>query len=531
MIHVKLQEHAGRAPKKIAVVQGSRNVSYRELDAAVDRVANYLVRNGIRKGDRIAILSENSPEYIASYLGVQKAGGVAVDVNYQFSCREVQKILSHSQARVLIAERKHLEKIASCVDDSATLMLIIGIDRRVKRTPAPPVFGTASCRYVSYDTIMEGEPIDVLLPKIASGEVCSIIYTSGTTGEPKGVMLTHGNFAANAESIISYLALTEKDSVMVVLPFCYSYGKSLMTTHLTAGGTVVLENSFMYPNVILKKMMDEEVTGFAGVPSTYAILLNRSNIRSCSFPKLRYITQAGGAMSPLHAQELSQIVGDGKLFIMYGQTEATARLTYLDPSELNRKPGSIGRAIPGVSIELMKPGDVPAKPGEEGEIAASGGNVMAGYWNNSAETARVLKSGRLYTGDIATKDDEGYLYIVGRRSDMIKSGAHRISPKEIEEVLLEVQEVHEAAVVGAPDDILGEVIRAFIVLKEGMTIDAKSVHLHCQARLASFKIPRDIVFVAELPKTTSGKVKRHELKHVVPALQGDIPGRDIYSEP
>ncbi len=328
-------------------------------------------------------------------------------------------------------------------------------------------------------------------------------------------MLSHDNFVSNAKSIIKYLHLNSDDRIMVVLPFYYSYGKSLLNTHIAVGGTLVLENSFMYPNVVLDKMVDEDITGFAGVPSTFALLLNRSNIRNYIFHKLKYVTQAGGPMSPKHAVELSKVLPNTQIYIMYGQTEATARITYLPPQDLFRKIGSIGKPIPGVEVELIKNTGIPAGVDEEGEIVVKGENVMVGYWNNPEETKKVLKKDRLYTGDIAKRDNEGYLYIVGRRSDMIKSGAHRVSPKEIEEVILEMHEVHEVAVVGIKDEILGEAIKAIVVLKDGLEVDAKKVQKHCQIKLAPFKIPKEVVFVDELPKTSSGKVQRHLCKELI----------------
>jgi long-chain acyl-CoA synthetase len=261
-------------------------------------------------------------------------------------------------------------------------------------------------------------------------------------------------------------------------------------------------------------MIQEEVTGFAGVPSTFAIMLNRSNVRNKRFPKLRYLTQAGGPMPPHHARELSRILPETAIYIMYGQTEATARLTYLPPQDLSAKPGSIGKPIPGVEIELITENGAPAHVGEEGEIVAQGKNIMAGYWDNPEETNKVLRNGKLYTGDMATRDCDGYLYLVGRRSDMIKSGAHRISPKEIEEVISELSEVHEVSVVGAYDEILGETVRAVIVLKDGHKPDEKKIQRHCQAKLASFKIPKEVVYVNELPKTSSGKVQRFLLRNL-----------------
>jgi acyl-CoA synthetase (AMP-forming)/AMP-acid ligase II len=348
-------------------------------------------------------------------------------------------------------------------------------------------------------------------------DIAMILYTSGTTGESKGVTLTHQNLISNADSIVRYLRLTADDRVMVILPFCYAYGNSLLTTHMRVGGSLVLENSFSYPNIVLDRMRDEEVTGFSGVPSSFALLLNRSNVRSHTFQRLRYLTQAGGAMSPKHIHELRGVFPGKDIYIMYGQTEATARLSYLEPADLERKPGSIGKAIPSVSLTLRYDGvDVDEYSGEVrrgkvGEIVANGDNIMAGYWNNPVETAKVIKPDGLHTGDLGRVDDEGYFYIVGRQSEIIKSGAYRISPKEIEEVILECPGIHEAAVIGTPDDILGEMVVAYIVAKPDYTLDSKEILTHCWKQLPPFKVPRRVEFIGSLPKNPSGKVRKQDL--------------------
>lgn len=514
MMHTFLSNRAREMPNKTFVVQGQRRFTYGEINQKTVRLAAFLLGNGLQKGDRVGILSENSPEYIASYFAVQKAGGIPVDINFHYSAYEIKKIINHCSASILIVEDKYRKVVVDFIKETPSIYAIISIDTRSSVPSSLSIEENipSHVRCICLDDAVKKEEKRSAFPSSAGEDIASIVYTSGTTGEPKGVMLSHDNFMANACSIIDYLHLTESDRVMVVLPFCYSYGKSLLTTHLLVGGTLILENSFMYPNVVLEKMVEEGVTGFAGVPSTFAILLNRSNIRKYLFPKLRYVTQAGGAMPPRHAFEFSKILPLTEIYIMYGQTEATARLTYLEPRDLHKKPGSIGKPIPRVNIELVKDSGTVAEEGQEGEIVVRGKNVMLGYWNNMEETAKVLQDGTLYTGDIAKKDQDGYLYIVGRRSDMMKSGANRISPKEIEEVILELSEVHEAAVVGVYDEILGEAIRAVIVLREGREMDAKKVQRHCQAKLASFKIPKEVVFVGELPKTSSGKVRRCLLK-------------------
>ncbi len=515
MLHAFLLDRATKSADKTAVIQGQRKVCYGEINQGVSRLASFLLKSGIRPGDRAGILSENSPEYIISYLGIQKAGGISVDINHQYSAHEVKKILNNCLASILLVENKYFKVAVETLNGAPFVKTVIIIDSQNKGLlPILTMREKISAHIDLFilEDIIKNDDVSGRFPELSGKDIASIVYTSGTTGEPKGIMLSHDNFISNAKSIIQYLHLTGNDKVMVVLPFCYSYGKSLLTTHIMAGGTLVLESSFMYPNVVLDKMAEEEVTGFAGVSSTFAILLNRSNIRKYLFPKLRYVTQAGGPMSPGHARELSSVLPDADIFIMYGQTEATARLTFLNPGDLLRKPGSIGKPIPGVHLELVKENGISAKVGEEGEIVVKGKNIMAGYWKSPEETRKVLKDNKLYTGDIAKMDDEGYLYMIGRSNDMIKSGAHRISPKEIEEVILEMQEVHEVCVVSIEDVILGEAIRAVVVLKPGYVVDAKKIKRHCQTKLASFKIPKEVVFVDDLPKTNSGKVRGYLLR-------------------
>lgn len=352
--------------------------------------------------------------------------------------------------------------------------------------------------------------------RTSDSDLAQITYTSGTTGQPKGVMLRHANLMANTASIIQYLHLNEDERHMVVLPFFYSFGNSILLSHFAVHASMVVHQSLVYPNVVLDLMIREKATGFSGVPSTYAIILNRSALSSYSFPHLRYCTQAGGAMSPKLAQMLKALLPHVSIYIMYGQTEACARLSYLEPQELLRKAGSIGKAIPNVTLDVLNQDGRPVKPGEVGEIVARGNNIMAGYWEDPEATKMVLKKEGLWTGDLARMDEEGYLYIVSRKSDMIKSGAHRIAPKEIEDSILEHEAVHEVAVLGVDDEILGEAIRACIVLKEGKACNKKEIQAHCHKKLPVYKVPHQVIFCEQLPKTSSGKIKKNELKGAIP---------------
>ena len=513
MVNAIVSERALETPGHIAVIQGQRRITYAELDSYIARMASFLAQNGTQKGDRIGIISKNSPEYIITYLGIQRAGGIAVDINYQASVNELKMIVNHCGIAALIVENNHIDAVAHAVGHTTSVKAIVGMERRARGFSAVRKKIPANIQYVILDDIMKGQYGTCALPEMTGHDIASIIYTSDGARKPKGVTLSHDNIETNARSIMEYLRLSDQDKIMVVLPLCYSYGKSLLITHLMAGATLVLENGFLHPDSVLDKMVQEEVTGFAGVPSTFAILLNRSHFRDYRFPKLRYVTQAGGAMPPQHTRELAALLPDARIYIMYGQREATAQLTCLAPEDLINRLGSIGKAVPDVEIELVRE-EQKAQAGDvsEGEIVAKGKSIMIGYWNDPEETNKVLKDGRLYTGDIGKMDKDGYIYFVGRKSDRINIGAHWVSPKEIEDVIHEMSEVHEASVVGIQDDKHGEAIRAVVVVKEGYTLDAHKVQRYCGEKLEPYKTPKEVFFVDSLPKSTSGKVMRYILK-------------------
>lgn len=494
-------------PDNIAVVHGDMRISYSEMYSRALRLALILQEYGIRQGDRVLIALENSAEYITSYFAVLLAGGVTVAINPDVKYIGLQKIVLDCKPFCIIARSSMLSLIETCGrTHTFGCILLFGKRKSDGMGDTAPVYIDEGIRH---------ENISLHFHDRSDGGLASIIYTSGTTGEPKGVMLSHKNLSSNTSSIAEYLKLIENDSVMAVLPFYYSYGNSLMLTHVAQGGKIVIDNSFMYPNVVLDSMAREAVTGFAGVPSTFAILLHRSKFRHMSIPSLRYITQAGGPMPHDTAFEIVSIVPQAKFFIMYGQTEASARLSYLHPDDLTRKPGSVGKGIPGVTLEVVKENGEKVQPGEVGEVTAQGNNIMLGYWGKEEETRQVVRNGRLYSGDMATVDEEGYIYLLGRRADMIKSGAHRIAPREIEEVVLKHPNIAEAAVVGAADPILGEVICLFVVVKDGELCSEKELRCYCRENLPSYKMPKTVNFVQSFHKTESGKIKKTELKSLL----------------
>ena len=494
--------NCGEQPDAVAVVHGNESWRYSEVGEVCANVAQYLLDNGLHHGDRVALVMQNSGQYVAVFYGIWSAGGVTVSLNTQAKAYDIENWVRHSGAKWLFIDENHPELLGlSNLQTLGVHIVPVAKNRESssKTDSCPEWKGilTSSTRFPGVQVQLE--------------DLASIIYTSGTTGQPKGVTLSHGNLAANIDSILAYLPIRSSDSIVNVLPFYYSYGNSILHTHMAAGARLVLENSLLFPHRVVERIAKERVTGFSGVPSTFSLLLGRVNLNDYDLTSLRYVTQAGGPLPPALIDKVMEALPGADFFVMYGQTEASARLTYLEPEKLLSKRGSIGKAIPGVTIEIRNKNQNIVAPGETGEICASGPNIMQGYWEAPDKTDAVLKSGWLHTGDLAHYDSDGYIYIDGRSSDMIKTGGNRISPKEVEEVIQELSGVIEVAVAGIADDILGEVIKAYIVPAADGSIDKKAVQFHCKNRLASYKVPKAIEFVADLPKTASGKIQRFKL--------------------
>lgn len=481
--------------------------SYGELAALTGKMSSFLVDKGVQPGDRVVFVLENSVDYLTAYYGALRAGAVGVALNHNTVAGEIATVLNDCTPRVIVAQRSVLKHVAGALESApSSLKLLITVGGAM---PPDHLHGVETLKLGEALDAAPSEAVDV--PR-QSTDLCSIIYTSGTTGSPKGVMLSHRNLLANCESIVEYLKLTESDRVMCVLPFFFSYGNSLLTTHMMVGGSLVLHNGFVFPNVILDTMLEQQCTGFSGVPSTYALLMHRSKFKSMSFPELRYATIAGGGLPGPAQAELQSVIPQTTIFNMYGQTEGAARLSYLEPHRFDEKLGSIGRGIPGVELRVVGSDGEPVSPGSTGEIIARGENIMMGYWNSPEETAQVLRDGWLWTGDLATVDDDGYVFIVSRKKDIIKSGAFRIGPNSIESALIEHPLVAEVAVVGAPDKLMGEAIVAYIVLKPESIVNEKEMMKHCHSLLPAYKVPKVYKFVETLPKTASGKIQKHVLR-------------------
>jgi long-chain acyl-CoA synthetase len=502
-----LQEAADRAPDAPALLEPTRSVTYGELNRLVNRVAQALRARGVSRGDRVVVAGENSVEFVGAYFGAMRAGAVAVPLPGGQRNDRLGKAIADCRPAACIVDA------ATAADDASGPALAEVGSVFVHRAPWKRGTPELRRRDLELSEVLAHAPDTPPAVRTIELDLAAIIYTSGSTGEPRGVMLTHRNIVSNTGSIVQYLRLTAQDRVMCVLPFYYVYGLSLLHTHVSVGGTVVIDNRFAYPSAVLQNMLEHRVTGFAGVPSTFAILLKRPDLDALTGSALRYVTQAGGAMHSERIKEWRARLPAVPFYVMYGATEATARLAYLEPSDLDGRLGSIGRPIPNVDLQILREDGSRTDVGETGEIVARGSNISCGYWKDPAETGERFTARGYRTGDLAYQDSEGYLFLVGRKSDMLKVGAHRVGPKEIEDALCQHPAVHEAAVVGMPHEILGEVPLAYVVLRTSVDGGVDALRAFCASRLPAHKVPMRLVEVPDLPRLPGvGKVDRRALR-------------------
>jgi acyl-CoA synthetase (AMP-forming)/AMP-acid ligase II len=503
-----VREHARRSPDAPAVSSPQHRLSYRELERRVRDLAGHLADRGVSARDRVVVALPSSPASVVAALGVQALGACAVEIDRGLGRHGFATVLAQARPRhAIVAARDLVEWGAAQGGAPFAWCWVLG---------TPPA-GAAAVALGTTSLLGDGAlPSDAAglappQPPRAEDDPAVVLYTSGSTGTPRGVVQTHRNLAANSRSIVEYLGLGPSDRVMAVLPLHYCYGRSLLQTHLLAGGSTFHDPRFMYPRVVMEAVGVEGCTGFAGVPLTFEILRREVDVAGVTMPRLRYVTQAGGPMRPETVDWTRRAFAPARLFVMYGQTEATARLAYLPPERAAEKRGSIGIAIPGVALEVVDEQGRRVPPGEVGHLVARGDNVTPGYLDGPEETAAILHDGWLWTGDLARRDEEGFLYIAGRAKEFLKIGGHRVSPVEMEDVVLEHPAVAEAVVVGVTDPVQGEVAVAFVVARPGTSVDAHAVRHFCRQRLPAHKVPSHVEVVDALPRHASGKPLRAEL--------------------
>ncbi|MDX8523672.1 AMP-binding protein [Mesorhizobium sp. MSK_1335] len=506
LLHDYLIHSAGRLGDKVALVCNGKRVTYAEIDERSNGIAQCLVTAGVQRGDRVMIFADNTVETVVSFWAVLKANAVVCIVNPLTKSEKLDYLLGDCRPAALITDQ-HLRSVfdgpaRSC--RSLRKVIVSGLieDDELSRLPHAIRWETAARRTPAAPV---RKSIDI--------DLAAIIYTSGSTGEPKGVMLTHRNMTAACTSIASYLELREDEVILNVLPLAFDYGLYQMLMAFRTGARLVLERSFAFPAQILQIIKDERITGFPGVPTIFASLAELKSLKDHDFSSIRYVTNTAAALPLKHISMLRELFSGARIYSMYGLTECK-RCTYLPPEDLARKPLSVGIAIPNTEIWIVDENDKRVEPGTVGQLVIRGATVMKGYWGKPEATARKLRPGPLpgeqvlYTGDYCRMDADGYLYFIGRGDEIIKSRGEKVAPKEVEDVLMNIPGVKEAAVVGVPDALLGQAVKAFVVIEQGRIVGERQLQMECQKRLENFMVPKSIVIVPSLPKTDTGKLKK-----------------------
>jgi long-chain acyl-CoA synthetase len=511
----RILEHARAAPNAPAVGTPGGWQTYEELASQVQLLAASLQARRIGPGTFVLNLLPNGIASVGAGLAIQRVGACLVEINRDWGSAYIANIARITKARHAFVDGRDRELIGAMNLDWEAIWWM--------RPEAPsegglPAFGTNILALDERGTVEPGREPNVL--GRSPDDLALLLFTSASMGQSRGVMLSHRNIAANSESIVQYLGLSASDRVMSILPLSYSYGRSLLQTHLWVGGSIFFDHRFMYPRLVLESIARERCTGFAGVPMTFQVLRRNCNPRSVQMPSLRYVTQAGGAMTVEVRTWVRDAFAPAQFYVMYGQTEATARLAYLPPERFADKPNAVGIAIPGVELRVVDDEGRDVAVGVVGNLVARGDNVSRGYFEAPEETREILKAGWLWTGDLALRDADGYFFIAGRKRAMLKVSGHRFSPEEVEHRLSQHPAVDEACVVGAPDPVSGEVAWAFVVLKAA--VDSVALRRFCAETLPTFKVPKNVVTFDALPRSPAGKVRRAELEEYARKAAADF---------
>ncbi len=506
-----LENSARLRPNHPALICDRRRLTYAEIDRMANRLAATLIDLGVRSGDRVVIQLPNSVECVVSIFAALKAGAAFVVVHPGVKRHKLAYIINNCTASVLVAEPAPTAEAGD--DDPAmpSLKGTIWARRPAKQVPTDAKSKPSLNLEAVLSAPDSGEPPR---PQLSGSDLACLIYTSGSTGEPKGVISDHDNVIFASGSIITYLEMNERDVVINVLPLSFDYGLYQLLMTFRVGGTLVLERSFAYPAAILKRIETHRVTGFPGVPTLFSILV-RLDLSGFNLSSLRYLTNTAAALPASHITEIRAKFPGATLFSMYGLTE-TKRTLYLPPAELDRRADSVGIPIPGTEAWVEREDGRQAAPNEVGELIVRGRHVMRGYWGDPALTAHRFQEAAApdqricRTGDLFRRDAEGYFYFVGRKDDIIKSRGEKVAPREVENVLYALPGVAEAAVIGVPDPLLGQAIKAFVVAANP-ALNAQAVLAHCRRHLEDLMVPHHVEFRTELPKTATGKVNKRQL--------------------
>ncbi len=511
LLHETLVHAADKYGKKVAMITAGVEYSYEKMLSDTERVAALFLDKGLRRGDRVIIFMENSYVSVISLYAALMAGGVFTVINPQTKRDKFAYILSDSGARIVVTERRLIPIVIDTKrkgkDEITILYSTEGVGNtgvEKEYTHVQEIFGAL------YDT----GPM-TQLKKTIPIDLAALIYTSGSTGNPKGVMMSHQAMLFAARSISYYLRIDCSHTIINVLPLAFDYGLYQVLMSVVCCATVVVEQSFAYPAEIVKKIKECSVTVFPGVPTVYTTLIAMHRRNRIEITGVTRLTNTAASLPPDYTEELHQIFPNALLFRMYGLTECK-RVCYLEPELADNKPSSVGKAIPGTETWILDQENKECEPGEPGILYVRGPHVMMGYWNAPELSARMLHIGPfpgervLCTHDWFRKDEDGDLYFLGRTDDIIKSRGEKVSPVEVEHALVALKGVREAAVIGVPDELLGQAVKAFVVL-DNSSITEQDILKHCSEHLENYMVPKYIVVLSSLPKTDTGKITKKNL--------------------
>jgi acyl-CoA ligase (AMP-forming) (exosortase A-associated) len=511
-----LLEHASSAnPSKEGIVDlvgARRSFNYGTFHVMVSHCAAMLQQHGLERRDRVAIYLPKSVEESAGIFAATMAGGVFVDINSLLLGHQVAHILTDCGVKYLITARREWKRICDQVANVESLRCLLLIDdyENEIQERVPAIWGV----------LRGGEQ-----PRASSAigeDLAGILYTSGSTGKPRGVMLSHRNLLAGSRIVSTYLELGPSERILSILPFSFDYGLNQLSTTVQNSATIVLFQ-YRFPAEIVRVLQSEKITGLAGVPLIWAGLVHHtSGLNEAEIPWLRYITNSGGAVPTATVRNLRRLLPAARIFLMYGLTEAF-RSTYLPPEEVDRRPDSIGKAIPETEILVINSEGQPCKPGELGILVHRGPTVSLGYWGKPELTRQFFRPHPFipadhggetvcYSGDLVKMDEEGFLYFAARADGQIKSQGYRVSPAEVEEVLMETGELAQAAVIGLPVADAGEKIHAIVVPVGTAGLNTDDILRRCAQRLPAYMLPKSIEIVETLPKTPNGKIDYKSLR-------------------
>ena len=492
MSHPSIAEDLARTaagdPDRVALVVADRPVSFAELDGLTGRLAAGLRERGVQRGDRVALMVPNGLDAVVAIEAILRAGAAIMPINPTAKHDRVADLLRRSGAAMLLCDPDRAAEAAQATEGLSDVQLHSDLEQLSTDGPVP-----------------SDAP--------AESDLAALMHTSGSTGGPKGVMHSHGGLGFVTDSIIEYLDVSAEDRILNLLPLSFGYGLTHLLICIRSGATLVLEPGVGLPGRIVKLLEDERVTGLPGVPTIFQVLLSLRGLAERPLPELRFLTNAGAALPTPALEAVRRTFGEATLYSMYGQTECI-RTCYLPPDQLDVRPGSVGVPIPGTETWLDDDEGNVLDAGESGELIVRGPHVMQGYWNDPGATAARIREGRdpgervLATNDLFRTDEEGYLYFVGRRDDIIKSRGEKVPPREVEEVIHLDSAVKEVAVVGVPDRLLGEAVHAHVSAREGEDLDAMALKRLCAEHLEDYMVPQRVVIHAELPRNNNGKVDR-----------------------